>query len=113
LSQDANASITLIASGSEVELALNVKAALAKEGTKANVVSVPCFDLFIEQDAEYINSVIIKGTKTVAIEAARGLEWYRFADTVIGMDSFGASAQAGELFAKFGFSVDSILEKIK
>jgi transketolase len=113
LSQDENATVTLIASGSEVELALNVKEALAKEGTKANVVSVPCYDLFIEQDADYINSVIIKGTKTVAIEAARGLEWYRFADTVIGMDSFGASAPAGQLFDKFGFSVENILEKIK
>jgi len=113
LSQDANASTTLMASGSEVELALNVKEALAKEGTKVNVVSVPCFDLFIEQDEDYINSVIIKGTKTVAIEAARGLEWYRFADTVIGMDSFGASAPAGKLFPKFGFSVEKIIEKIK
>lgn len=113
LSQDEDATITLIASGSEVELALNVKEALSKEGTKANVVSVPCYDLFIEQDADYINSVIIKGTKTVAIEAARGLEWYRFADTVIGMDSFGASAPAGQLFDKFGFSVENILEKIK
>lgn len=113
LSEDANASITLMASGSEVELALNVKEALAKEGTKVNVVSVPCYDLFIEQDAKYIDSVIIKGTKTVAIEAARGLEWYRFADTVIGMDSFGASAPAGQLFPKFGFSVENIIAKIK
>jgi len=113
LAQDENTSITLMASGSEVELALNVKEALNKEGTKVNVVSVPCYDLFIEQDAEYINSVIIKGTKTVAIEAARGLEWYRFADTVIGMDSFGASAPAGQLFPKFGFSVENIIAKIK
>lgn len=113
LSQDANASMTLMASGSEVELALNVKEALGKEGVAVNVVSVPCYDLFIEQDAEYLDSIIIKGTKTVAIEAARGLEWYRFADTVIGMDTFGASAPAGQLFEKFGFSVESIVAKIK
>jgi transketolase len=113
LASDENATVTLMASGSEVELALNVKAKLNEQGVAANVVSVPCYDLFIEQDAAYINSIIKKETKTVAIEAARGLEWYRFAETVIGMDSFGASAPAGQLFEKFGFSVDSIIEKIK
>ncbi|QSZ40851.1 transketolase [Sulfurimonas aquatica] len=113
LASDENATITLMASGSEVELALGVKETLNAAGTKVNVVSVPCYDLFIEQDASYINSIIKEGTKTVAIEAARGLEWYRLADTVIAMDSFGASAPAGQLFEKFGFSVDSIIEKIK
>jgi transketolase len=113
LSCDDDAVITLMASGSEVELALKVKEALNEKGVPANVVSVPCFDLFIEQDKSYISSIIKEGTKTIAIEAARGLEWYKLADEVIGMDSFGASAPAGQLFEKFGFSVDSILEKIK
>jgi len=76
-------------------------------------VSVPCFDLLIEQDRPYIDSIINPDTKKVAIEAARGMEWYRFADEVICMDSFGASAPAGQLFEKFGFSVDNIVEKIK
>ena len=57
--------------------------------------------------------MIIPDTKKVAIEAARGLEWYRLADEVIGMDTFGASAPAGHLFEKFGFTVDAVLEKIK
>jgi len=113
LASDENATITLMASGSEVELALKVKEALNAKGEKVNVVSVPCYDLFIEQDKAYIDAIIKEGTKTVAIEAARGLEWYKLADEVIGMDSFGASAPAGKLFEKFGFSVDSILEKIK
>ena len=113
LASDENATVTLMASGSEVELALKVKEALNTAGKSVNVVSVPCYDLFIEQDASYISSIIKEGTSTVAIEAARGLEWYRFADTVIGMDSFGASAPAGQLFEKFGFSVDAIVEKIK
>jgi transketolase len=78
-----------------------------------NVVSVPCYDLFIEQDAVYMASIIVEGTKTVAIEAARGLEWYKLADTVIAMDTFGASAPAGQLFEKFGFTVEQIMEKIK
>ncbi|PHQ92692.1 MAG: transketolase [Sulfurimonas sp.] len=113
LASDVQPSITLMASGSEVELALKVKERLNIAGICVNVVSVPCYDLFIEQDAAYINSIIKKGTKTVAIEAARGLEWYRLADTVIGMDTFGASAPASQLFEKFGFSVDAIVERIK
>jgi len=113
LASDENATVTLMASGSEVELALKTKESLNAAGRSVNVVSVPCFDLFIEQDKAYISSIIKEGTQTVAIEAARGLEWYRFADTVIGMDSFGASAPAGQLFEKFGFSVDAIIEKIK
>lgn len=113
LASDENATVTLMASGSEVELALKVKETLNAKDVKVNVVSVPCFDLFIEQDKAYMDSVIISNTKTVAIEAARGLEWYRLADTVIAMDTFGASAPAGQLFEKFGFSVDSIISKIK
>lgn len=113
LASDENATITLMASGSEVELALKVKEALNEKGVQVNVASVPCFDLFIEQDKAYIDSIILGTTKKVAIEAARGLEWYRFADEVIGMDTFGASAPAEKLFEKFGFSVENILEKIK
>ena len=113
LTSDKDAVITLMASGSEVELALKVKEQLNSIDVPVNVVSVPCYDLFIEQDKAYIDSIIIEGTKRVAIEAARGLEWYRFADTVISMDSFGASAPAAQLFEKFGFTVESIMEKIK
>ena len=113
VASDENAVMTLMASGSEVELALKIKDTLNDMGVPVNVVSVPCYDLFIEQDASYISSIIKEGTKTVAIEAARGLEWYKLADTVIAMNSFGASAPAGQLFEKFGFSVDSILQKIK
>lgn len=113
LASDENAVITLMASGSEVELALKVKEALNSKDVPANVVSVPCYDLFIEQDQSYIDSIIKPDCKKVAIEAARGLEWYKLADTVIAMDSFGASAPAEALFEKFGFGVDSILDKIK
>ena len=112
LASDADATITLMASGSEVELSLKVKEALNAKGVKANVVSVPCYDLFIEQDKSYIDSIINPATKKVAIEAARGLEWYRLADEVIGMDTFGASAPADKLFVKFGFTVEAVLAKI-
>lgn len=112
LIEEANATVTLMASGSEVSLALETAQALSERGVMANVVSVPCYDLLIEQSQSYIDSIIKPHTKTVAIEAARGLEWYRFADTVIAMDSFGASAPADLLFKHFGFSADAIASKI-
>jgi transketolase len=112
LSEEPDATITLMASGSEVSLALEVKERLGANGVKANVVSVPCFDLLCEQEQSYIDSIIKPGTKRVAIEAASALEWYRFADEVIGMEGFGASAPAGELFEKFGFSAEKIASKL-
>ncbi len=112
LKNENGATITLMASGSEVELALDVANELSQKGIKTNVVSIPCYDLFIEQDRAYIDSIIDPSTKKVAIEASRGLEWYRLADEVIGMDSFGASAPAKELFKKFGFSTEAILSKL-
>jgi len=112
LSEDEGATITLIASGSEVGLALESKKLLNARGEKVNVVSVPCFDLFIEQDCAYQESIINPSTKKIAIEAARGLEWYKLADEVVGMDTFGASAPAGELFEKFGFTAEKIAAQI-
>lgn len=112
LSEAANATVTLMASGSEVSLALETAQELSQRGIVANVVSVPCYDLLIEQSQTYIDSIIKPDTKKVAIEAARGLEWYRFADTVIAMDTFGASAPADQLFKHFGFSAQAIAERV-
>ena len=112
LSEDANATVTLIASGSEVSLALETAKELAARGVMANVVSVPCYDLLIEQPQSYIDSIIKPDTKKIAIEAARGLEWYRFADTVVCMDTFGASAPANQLFEHFGFTAKAIASRI-
>ena len=104
----AGAKYTLIASGSEVDLALEVA-----KTVDANVVSVPCFDLLCEQDAQTVASIIDPDSKKIAIEAASANEWYRFADEVIGMQSFGASGPAGEVFAKFGFTAKAVVQKIK
>ncbi len=112
LAEAANATVTLMASGSEVSLALETAQALSERGVMANVVSVPCYDLLIEQPQSYIDSIIKLQTKKIAIEAARGLEWYRFADTVIAMDSFGASAPADQLYKYFGFTAEAIASKI-
>jgi len=107
-----NATVTIMASGSEVGLALESAELLSSRGIAANVVSVPCFDLLLEQAPSYIDSIIKPSTKKIAIEAARGLEWYRFADTVVAMDGFGASAPADKLFEKFGFSAEAVAAKI-
>jgi len=104
--REGDADITLVASGSEVELAVEV----AKR-VDARVVSVPCFDLFEEQDAEFKNS-LFKG-KVIVIEANRGYEWYKYADEVICMNTFGASGKGGEVYKHFGFDVDSIVERIE
>jgi len=112
LQERSNATVTLMASGSEVSLALETAKELESRGVMANVVSVPCFDLLLEQPQNYIDSIINPESKKVAIEAARGLEWYRFADVVIAMDSFGASAPAEQLFKHFGFSAEAIASKI-
>lgn len=107
-----NATVTLMASGSEVALVIESAELLSSRGIAANVVSVPCFDLLMEQSPSYIESIIKPSTKRIAIEAARGLEWYRFADTVVAMEGFGASAPADKLFEKFGFSAEAVAAKI-
>ncbi len=112
LKQREDATVTIMASGSEVSLALKTSCELEKQGIKVNIVSVPCFDLLLEQDKEYIEKIILPNTKVFAVEAARALEYYKFADVVYGMDSFGASAPAGELFKEFGFTVESLVQKI-
>lgn len=107
-----NANITIMASGSEVSLALKTACELDKNGVKANIVSVPCFDLLLEQSSEYVEKIIDKNTKVYAIEAARALEYYKFADVVYSMDSFGASGKAEMLFDEFGFTVEKLTNKI-
>ena len=111
--KEKDAAITLMASGSEVHLALDVHKVLKERGVNANVASIPCFDLFVEQERSYIDSIIEPKTKKIAIEASRGMEWYRFADQVVTMESFGASAPANALFKKFGFDVEEIVDMIK
>ncbi|MGN8396183.1 transketolase [Helicobacter pylori] len=103
--------ITLVASGSEVSLALESAQILERENIPTQVVSAPCFDLLIEQDESYLKE-LFKG-KVLVIEASRAIEWYRFADKIIGIDSFGSSAKGDKLFEKFGFSVENVTAQAK
>ena len=107
--ESSGAKITLIASGSEVELCLKAANLLESKDIKTNVVSVPCFEILCKQEKSYLDR-ILKG-KVLAVEAASGLEWYKFADEVLGMQTFGESGKAGDLFKHFGFS-DTNIAKI-
>lgn len=109
IKESSEAKITLIASGSEVELCLKAANLLESKDIKTNVVSVPCFEILCKQEKSYLNR-ILKG-KVLAVEAASGLEWYKFADEVLGMQTFGESGKAGDLFKHFGFS-DTNIAKI-
>lgn len=109
--QRENANFTLMASGSELMPCLKAACHLEALGIRANVVSVPCLDLFNEQDAAYKAAVVASNTKVLAVEAATATEYYRYADDVLGMESFGASAPAELLFEKFGFTQENIIKR--
>ena len=106
---------TIIATGSEVEIALNEQSELIKQGIKVSVVSMPCMELFIKQDKDYKMSVIGTAPR-VGIEAGLKMGWdcvLRREDGFVGMESFGASAPADELYKHFGITVDNLVAQIK
>ena len=107
--------VTLIASGSEVEMAMSARATLKDAGVTARVVSAPCFELFASQSEDYRLDVL--GDKPrIGIEAAIRQGWdqmLRLKDSFIGMDGFGASAPAGDLYKHFGITVDAITAEAK
>ena len=107
----------LIASGSEVSLAVDARKALLADGIDVRVVSMPCMDLFEDQPDEYKNAVLPKDvTKRVSVEALSTFGWDRYTGLngkTIGMTTFGASAPAGELFPYFGFTVENVVNTFK
>lgn len=109
--------VILMASGSEVELAVKAKAELANEGMKVRVVSMPCMDLFEAQSAEYKESVLPKTVrKRVAIEALSDFGWGKYVGldgAYVTMKGFGASAPAAKLFEHFGFTVENVVNTVK
>ena len=110
------AKAVLIATGSEVELAVKAADELAKQGTPVRIVSMPCTDLFDRQDAAYKQSVLPKGLPRVAVEAGVTDFWYKYVGLeggVVGIDTFGESAPAGVLFKHFGFTTENVVAKVK
>lgn len=105
------AQITLLASGSEVSLCLQAQELLESSGVPTRVVSMPCFELLCEQDPSY-HKELFSGA-VLAVEAAKGDELYRFADFVLGLQSFGKSAKGEQLFTHFGLSAENIAKIAK
>ena len=107
--------VALFASGSEVSIAVDVQKILEGDGLSARVISVPCFELLESQDFEYKNDLKGNAKLSVAIEAASEFGWHKIIGSnglFFGMDSFGASAPAKDLFKHFGLNVDSIASSI-
>ncbi|MDH4202132.1 MAG: transketolase [Phycisphaerae bacterium] len=117
LIEEKNADVLLLATGSEVQLAIAAHEKLAAEGIKAQVVSMPCWALFEKQDAAYKESVLPAAVKArVGVEAALDAGWWKYLGTngeFVGMSSFGASAPAGTCFEKFGITTDAVIVAAK
>jgi transketolase len=112
----ANPRAVLIATGSEVELAVKAADTLAGQGVGVRVVSIPSTDVFERQDAAYKAQVLGKGIPRVAIEAGVTDFWYKYVGlegAVVGIDTFGESAPAGVLFKHFGFTVENVVAKVR
>lgn len=110
-----NAEVTLIASGSEVEIATQAQAQLAEKGIAAKVVSLPCWELFDQQPQSYRDEVLGTGLR-VGIEAAIGFGWEKYLGTegiFIGMPGFGASAPASDLYKLFGITAENVVKQVE
>ncbi|MEA2843765.1 MAG: transketolase, partial [Actinomycetota bacterium] len=100
------------ATGSEVELALAARDLLAAEGISARVVSMPCCELFRDQSADVRAAILPRGMPTVAVEAAAPTGWHEFADDVVGLRRFGASAPGPVVYAKLGFTPENVADHV-
>ena len=108
--------LTLIASGSEVQLVLDAANKLEENGINANVVSMPCLDIFLDTDDAYQSSVIKTGLPILAVELGHPNSWYKLLnknDKVLGIDSFGESAPANVLLEHFGFTIPNVVDMAK
>ena len=116
LSDVTNPKAVIIATGSEVELALKAQASLGQEGIAVRVVSMPCTDVYESQDAHYRASVLPKGLPRVAVEAGVTDFWFKYVGldgAVVGIDRYGESAPAGDLFKYFGLTADAVVAAVK
>lgn len=106
----------VIATGSEVGLALEAQTLLAGQGVLVNVVSMPSTNVFERQDEAYRSSVLPLGLPRIAVEAGATGGWYRYVGldgAVVGLDRFGESAPAEQLFQQFGFTAENVADTVK
>ncbi len=105
--------VILVATGSEVGLAIEAREVLESENIGTRVVSMPCTDIFDEQSAEYRESVLPNSVKTLSIEAGVSHGWHKYADDCVSVDKFGASAPAEIIFREYGFTVENVVARAK
>jgi transketolase len=108
--------VVLISSGSEVGLILDAQKKLEADGIRARAVSMPSHELFARQDELYRNSVLPKGVRRIAMEAAHPMSWYRWVGddgVILGLERFGASAPAATIYTHLGITVDRMVETAK
>ena len=105
--------LVLVGTGSEVSLCVAAAEALASEGRSVRVVSFPCWELFDAQPDDYRRSVLPKGVPTLAVEAGASLGWDRYADDVVAIDHYGASAPGSKALAEFGFTPDNVAARAR
>ncbi|MFI5045513.1 MAG: transketolase [Acidimicrobiia bacterium] len=105
--------LVLVGTGSEVSLCVDAATALADDGLRVRVVSFPCWELFEAQSADYRSSVLPAGVPTLAVEAGASFGWDRYADAVVGLDHYGASAPGGTVLAEFGFTADNVAARAR
>jgi transketolase len=113
---DGERKVTLLATGSEVSVAMEARDALQASGAPTAVVSMPCWELFDAQERKYKDEVLGPGTIRIGVEAAVGMGWDRYIGengAFVGMSGFGASAPAGELFKHFGITADNVAARAK
>ncbi len=114
MKKEENASVELLATGSEVSLALEAASVLEKEGILASVVSMPCLENFASQEDSYKDEILnLPYEKRVSIEMGSTLLWGRYAKHNIGVDRFGKSGKASDVLADFGFTPEAIANKVK
>jgi transketolase len=113
--EDGRRDVTLLATGSEVELALRAQVMLANKNVMAAVVSLPCWELFDTQPTDYRTKVLGQGVLRVAVEALSTFGWERYVGSdgaIVGMRSFGASAPAGDLYTHFGITAEAVADAV-
>ena len=116
LEEHEDPNITIVASGSEVQLAIDAAKELKNESINANVVSMPCLDIFLKQSNQLQDKVINPNKPVLVIECAHPNSWYKIlnrSDKVIGMETFGESAPGSELLEHFGFNKDNVIQAAK
>jgi transketolase len=105
--------LVLIGTGSEVHLCVDAREQLEADGVSVRVVSMPSWELFAEQPDEYRDRVLAPGVPTLAVEAGASLGWERYADDVVAIDRFGASAPGNVVLAELGFTPENVVARAR